>query len=165
MASPDEITQEQATPTWFRTAEGEPIHEVRIRGNRKITEAEIRAVLDDAPEDIGKAIDTLKEILPYFSRVTLQIEADSTKRVATVTVAEKALSSDYYFHATPLVQFNRVTGLLPAARLEVGKRRQMGPLWRWYIPSSVREQSFKTVWGCRLRVWKSSISITGWVGI
>ena len=143
MASPDEITQEQATPTRFWTAEGEPIHEVRIRGNRKITETEIRAVLDDAPEDIGKAIDTLKEILPYFSRVTLQIEADSTKRVATVTVAEKTLSSDYYFHATPLVQFNRVTGLLPAARLEVGKRRQMGPLWRWYIPSSVREHLSK----------------------
>ena len=143
MASPDEITQEQATPTRFRTAEGEPIHEVQIRGNRKITEAEIRAVLDDAPEDIGKAIGTLREPLPYFSRVTLQIEADSTKRVATVTVAEKTLSSDYYFYATPLVQFNRVTGLLPAARLEVGKRRRMGPLWMWYIPSSVREHLSK----------------------
>ena len=143
MTLPDEITQEQATPTRFRTAEGEPIHEVQIRGNRKITEAEIRAVLDDAPEDIGKAIGTLREPLPYFSRVTLQIEADSTKRVATVTVAEKMLSSDYYFHATPLVQFNRVTGLLPAARLEVGKRRRMGPLWMWYIPSSVREHLSK----------------------
>ena len=138
MASPDEITQEQATPTRFRTAEGEPIHEIRIRGNQKITETEIRAVLDDAPEDIGKAIDTLRKALPYFSRVTLQIEGDSAKRAATVTVTEKTLSSDYYLHATPLVQFNRVTGLLPSARLEVGKRRRMGPLWMWYIPSSVR---------------------------
>ena len=134
----DEITQEQATPTRFRTAEGEPIHEIRIRGNRKITEAEIRAALDEAPENIGKVIDTLKEVLPYFSRVALQIEEDGTKRIATITVAEKVLSSDYYFHATPLVQFNRVTGFLPTARLEVGKRRQMGPLWMWYIPSSVR---------------------------
>ena len=139
MASPDEITQEQAPPTRFRTAEGEPIHEIRIRGNQKITETEIRAVLDDAPEDIGKAIDTLRKALPYFSRVTLQIEGDSAKRAATVTVTEKMLSSDYYLHATPLVQFNRVTGLLPSARLEVGKRRRMGPLWMWYIPSSVRE--------------------------
>ena len=138
MASADEITQEQIPPTRFQTAEGEPIHEIWIRGNRKITEAEIRAAFDEAPENIEKAIDTLKETLPYFSRVALQIEGDSTKRVATVTVAEKVLSSDYYFHATPLVQFNRVTGLLPAARLEVGKRRQMGPLWMWYIPSSVR---------------------------
>ena len=138
MAATAEITQKQVPPTRFRTAEGEPIHEVYIRGNRKITEAEIRATLDEAPENIGKAIDTLKEALPYFSRVTLQIEEDGTKRVATITVAEKALSSDYYFHATPLVQFNRVTGFLPAARFEVGKRRQMGPLWRWYIPSSVR---------------------------
>ena len=135
---PDKITREQATPRRFRTAEGEPIHEVRIRGNRKITEAEIRAALDEAPENIGKAIDTLKEALPYFSQVALQIEGDSTKRVATVTVTEKTLSSNYYLHATPLVQFNRVTGLLPAARLEVGKRRQMGPLYMWYIPSSVR---------------------------
>ena len=94
--------------------------------------------LTDAPEDIEKAIDTLKKALPYFSRVALQIEEEGTKRVATVTVTEKTLSSDYYFHATPLVQFNRVTGLLPAARLEVGKRRQMGPLYMWYIPSSVR---------------------------
>ena len=132
------VMQEQTTPTRFRTAEGEPIHEVRIRGNRKITEAEIQDALDDAPEEIGKAIDDLKKTVPYFSRVTLQLEGDSTKRVATVTVAEKTLSSNYYFHATPLVQFNRVTGLLPAARLEVGKRRQIGPLYLWYIPSSVR---------------------------
>ena len=143
MAAADEITQEQGPPTRFRTAEGEPIHEMRIRGNRKITEAEIRAALDEAPENIGKAIDTLKEALPYFSRISLQIEEDGTKRIATVTVAEKALSSDYYLHATPLIQFNRVTGLLPAARLEVGKRRQMGPLWLWYIPSTVRARLTK----------------------
>ncbi len=143
MAAADEITQEQVPPTRFQTAEGEPIHEIRIRGNRKITEAEIRAALDEAPENIGKAIDTLKETRSYFSRVTLQIEGDSTKRVATITVAEKVLSSDYYLHVTPLVQFNRVTGLLPAARLEVGKRRQMGPLWLWYIPSTVRARLTK----------------------
>ena len=143
VAATDEIRRKQATPTRFRTAGGEPIHEVRIRGNRKITEAEIRTVLDEAPADIGEAIDTLKGALPYFSRVTLQIEGDSTKRVATITVTEKVLSSDYYLHATPLVQFNRVTGLLPAARLEVGKRRQMGPLWLWYIPSTVRARLTK----------------------
>ena len=143
MVSTDEITQEQATPTRFRTAEGELIHEIRIQGNQKITEAEIRATLDEAPENIGKAIDTLKGTLPYFSRVTLQIEGDSTKRVATIIVAEKVLSSEYYLHATPLVQFNRVTGLLPAARLEVGKRRQMGPLYMWYIPSTVRARLTK----------------------
>ena len=143
MVSTDEITQEQVPPIRFRTVEGEPIHEIRIRGNRKITEAEIQAALDEAPGDIGKAIDTLKEALPYFSRISLQIEEDGTKRVATVTVAEKVLSSDYYLHATPLVQFNRVTGLLPAARLEVGKRRQMGPLWLWYIPSTVRARLTK----------------------
>ena len=53
------------------------------------------------------------------------------------------LSSHHYFHATPLIKFNRVTGLLPAARLEVGKRRKMGPLWMLYIPNSVRERLTK----------------------
>ncbi len=143
MAAADQITRAQATPTRFRTTGGKPIHEVRIRGNRKVTETEIRTALNDAPGDIGKAIETLKTTLPYFRRVTLQVEGDSTKRVATVVVVEKTLSSDYYFHATPLIKFNRVTGLLPAARLEVGKRRKMGPLWMLYIPSSVRERLTK----------------------
>ena len=61
------------TPTtWFRTAEGGPIHEIRIRGNKKITEEEIRAGLEYGPEDISKAIDNLTDFLPYFSRVTLE---------------------------------------------------------------------------------------------
>ena len=140
MAAAYQITRAQATPTRFRTTGGKPIHEVRIRGNRKVTETEIRTALNDAPGDIEKAIETLKTTLPYFRRVTLQVEGGSTKRVATVVVVEKMLSSDYYFHATPLIKFNRVTGLLPAARLEVGKRRKMGPLWMLYIPNSIRER-------------------------
>ena len=143
MTRPDEIIQEQATPTRFRTAVGDPIHEIRIQGNEQITEAEIQTALDNGPEEIGEAIDGLRAALPYFSWVTLEYGNDGTRRIAIITVAEKRLSSDYYLHATPLVQFNRVTGLLPAARLEVGKRRQMGPLWRWYIPSSVRDRLTK----------------------
>ncbi len=45
MTLPDEITQEQATPTRFRTSEGKPIHEIQIRGNQKVTDAEIRNAL------------------------------------------------------------------------------------------------------------------------
>ena len=138
MASPDEITQEQATPTRFRTAAGDPIHEVRIQGNQKISEAEIQTALENGPEEIEKAIDSLRDALPYFSRISLQFENDGTKRIAVVTVVERGLSSDYYLHPAPLVRFNRVTGWLLGAHLEVGKRRQIGPLWMWNVPSSVR---------------------------
>lgn len=124
--------------TRFRTAAGNPIHEIRIRGNQKITEAEIRGGLEYGPEDISKAVDTLKDVLPYFSRVALEYANDGTKRVAIITVAEKALSSDYYLGPAPLIRFNRVTGWLLAARLELGRRKEIGPFWMWNIPSSVR---------------------------
>ena len=124
--------------TGFWTAAGDPIHEIRIQGNQKISEVEIRAVLENGPEEIEKAIDSLEDVLPYFSQVSLQFENDGTRRVAVITVVERRLSSDYYLHAAPLVRFNRVTGWLLGAHLEVGKRRQIGPLWMWNIPSSVR---------------------------
>ena len=124
--------------TGFWTAAGDPIHEIRIQGNQKISEVEIRAVLENGPEEIEKAIDSLEDVLPYFSQVSLQFENDGTRRVAVITVVERRLSSDYYLHAAPLVRFNRVTGWLLGAHLEAGKRRGIGPLWMWDISSSVR---------------------------
>ena len=59
MTRPDKITQKQATPTRFRTSEGKPIHEIRIQGNQKITDAEIQTALENGPEDIVKAISLL----------------------------------------------------------------------------------------------------------
>ena len=127
-----------SSPTGLWTTAGDPIHELRIQGNQKISEAEIRDVLENGPDEIEKAIDNLRDALPYFSRVSLLFENDGTRRVVIITVVEKRLSSDYYFHAAPLVQFNRVTGWLLGAHLEAGKRRQIGPLWMSNIPSSVR---------------------------
>ncbi len=138
VTQPDKRISPTTPTTWFRTAEGEPIHEIRIRGNKKITEEEIRAGLEYGPEDISKAIDNLTDFLPYFSRVTLEYANDATKSVAIITVTEKALSSDYYLRPAPLIRFNRVTGWLLAARLELGRRKELGPLWMWNIPSSVR---------------------------
>ena len=125
-------------PTRFRTATGKPIHEIRVRGNRKVTEAQIRTALENGPEEIGKAARHLRRILPYFNRVTLEIEENGAKRVATITVTEKSLSAKYYLYTTPLIRFNRVTGWLLASRLELGRRKQMGPLWMWNVPGSVR---------------------------
>ena len=124
--------------TGLWTAAGDPIHEVRIQGNQQISEAEIRDVLENGPDEIEKAVDHLPRTLPYFSATTLQFERDGTKRIAIITVAESRLSSDYYIHPAPLVHFNRVTGWLLGAHLEVGKRRKIGRLWTWDIPSSVR---------------------------
>lgn len=137
---PDRQSSPTTPMTRFRTAAGDPIHEIRIRGNQKITEAEILAGLEYGPEDFSKAVDTLTDVLPYFSRVTLEYANDGTRRVAIITVVEKVLSSDYYLRPAPLIRFNRVTGWLLAARLELGRRWQMGPLWMWNIPSSVRSE-------------------------
>ena len=131
---PDTAGLRRPSITGLWTAAGDPIHEVRIQGNQKISEAEIRDVLENGPDEIEKAIDNLRKGLPYFSRISLQFENDGTKRVAIITVVERRLSSDYYIHPAPHVQFNRVTGWLLGAHLEVGKRRQIGPLWMWNIP-------------------------------
>ena len=128
----------QNDSTRFRTAAGHPIHEIRIRGNQKVTETEIRAGLEYGPEDISEAVDTLKEVLPYFSQVTLGYENDGAKLIAIIMVTEKALSSDHYIRPVPLIRYNRVTGWLLATRVEIGKRTEMGPLWMWDIPSLAR---------------------------
>ena len=138
IAQPDTGRLRPSSPTGLWTAARDPIHEVRIQGNRKINEAEIQAALENGPEEIEKAIDNLRDALPYFSQVSLQFENDGTRRVAIITVVERRLSSDYYLHAVPIVRFNRVTGWLLGAHLELGKRRQIGPLWMENIPSSVR---------------------------
>lgn len=127
-----------SSPTGLWTAARDPIHEIRIQGNQQISEEEIRDVLENGPDGIDKAIDNLRKALPYFSRVSLLFENDGTRRVAIITVVERRLSSDYYLHPAPLVHFNRVTGWLLGAHLEAGKRRQIGPLWMWDIPSSVK---------------------------
>ncbi len=138
IVQPDTRNLSTASPTGLWTAARDPIHEIRIQGNQQISEAEIRDVLENGPDQIEKAIDNLRDALPYFSRISLQFENDGTRRVAIITVVERRLSSDYYFHGTPLVQFNRVTGWLLGAHLEAGKRRQIGPLWMSNIPNAVR---------------------------
>ena len=135
---PDTQLLATSSPAGLWTAARDPIHEIRIQGNQQISEAEIRDVLENGPDEIDKAIDNLRDALPYFSRVSLLFENDGTRRVAIITVVERRLSSDYYLHPAPLVHFNRVTGWLLGAHLELGKRRQIGPLWMWDIPSSVK---------------------------
>ena len=126
--------ENRATATRFRTA-GAPIHELHIRGNQKIEEAHIRKTLNNASPDIEKALDTLFRAMPYFNQVKLDINLESARRIATITVDEKRLSTDAYLGLNPPFRlgFNRVTRWRIGTGFEVGKRKQVGPLWLWSI--------------------------------
>ncbi|RKU20196.1 hypothetical protein C6503_06375 [Candidatus Poribacteria bacterium] len=119
-----------------------PIHEVRIRGNRKVPEARIRQTLDNASPDIDKALRTLFKVMPYFKEVRLQVDESDAKYIATISVAEKPLSTNAYLGLSPPIRlgFNRVTGWEIGTGFEFGKRKEVGPLWMWNIRNSQRNQ-------------------------
>ena len=132
-------TPPAATRFWAKDV---PIHEVRIRGNRKVPEARIRQTLDNASPDIDKALRTLFKVMPYFEEIDLQVKEDSKRYIATITVDEKPLSTDAYLGLSPPLRlgFNRVTGWEIGTGFEVGKRKEVGPLWMWRIRNSERNQ-------------------------
>ena len=121
-----------ATRFWAKDV---PIYEVRIRGNRKVPETSIRQTLDNASPDIDKALRTLFKVMPHFEEVRLQIDETDAKYIATITVDEKPLATDVYLGFNPLLQseFNRVTDWELGTRFEVGKRKEVGPLWMWNL--------------------------------
>ena len=125
----------EATRFWAKDV---PIHEIHIRGNQKVPESRIRQTLDNASPDIDKALKTLFRVMPYFEEINLQIDKEKTKYIATITVDEKPLSTDAYLGFNPLVKsgFNRVTGWELGTRFEVGKRKEVGPLWMWNLSDS-----------------------------
>lgn len=128
-----------ATRFWAKDA---PIHEVHIRGNRKVPETRIRQTLDNASPDIDKALRTLFKVMPHFEEVRLQIDETDAKYIATISVEEKPLSTDAYLGLSPPIRlgFNRVTGWEIGTGFEVGRRKEVGPLWMWSIRNSQRNQ-------------------------
>ncbi len=122
------------TATRFRTA-GAPIHELHIRGNQKTEEEDIRKTLNNASPDIEQALDTLFRAMPYFHQVKLDINVEGARRIATITVDEKRLSTTAYLGLNPPLGlgFNRVTGWRMGTGFEVGRRKQVGPLWIWNL--------------------------------
>lgn len=129
----------ETTRFWARDV---PIHEVHIRGNRKVPETRIRQTLDNASSDIDKALRTLFKVMPHFEEVRLQVDEADAKYIATITVDEKPLSTDAYLGFSPPIRlgFNRVTGWEIGTGFEVGKRKEVGPLWMWSIRNSQRNQ-------------------------
>lgn len=122
-----------------------PIHEIRIQGNQKVTEARIRQTLENGSVDIEQALKTLFEVMPYFKEVTLQVDEEGHRRVATITFDEKLLSTDTYLSISPPLRlgFNRVTGWEIGTGFEAGRRKEFGPLWMWGVKNSDRNLASK----------------------
>ena len=136
----DTETPRTATRFWAKDV---PIHELRIRGNQKVPEARIRQTLGNASKDIDKALKTLFKAMPYFEEINLQVNEEDAKYIATITVDEKPLSTDAYLGFKPPLRlgFNRVTGWEIGTGFEVGKRKDVGPLWVWSVRGSQYNQT------------------------
>ena len=115
-----------------------PIHEIRIQGNQKISDTQIQQALENGSEDLEQALKTLYKAMPYFDAVNLQVDEKNSKYVATITVDEKPLSTNAYLGLNPPLRlgFNRVTGWEIGTGFELGKRKDVGPLWAWNIRNS-----------------------------
>lgn len=108
----------------FRTREGEPIHEIVIRGNWHTEANRVRAALEKGPEEIEKAIEALPHAVLTFEKADLLIEEKDSQRTAIITVVEKPLSPHLYIDGAPLIGFNRVTGWELGMYAETGVRPQ-----------------------------------------
>ena len=122
-----------------------PIHEIRIQGNQKVSDARIQQALENGSEDIEQALKTLFKAMPYFDEVNLQVDEENSRYIATVTVDEKPLSTNAYLGLNPPIRlgFNRVTGWEIGTGFELGKRKDLGPLWAWSVRNSVSDQASK----------------------
>ena len=142
IVQPDTYLQD--TETRFFAAEA-PIHEIRIQGNKKISEASIRQTLDNGSNDLEQALITLFKVIPHFEEINLQVDEEGPRYIATITVDEKPLSTNAYLGFNPRVRlgFTRVTGWEIGTGFEVGKRKEIGPLWMWNIGNTERDQTSK----------------------
>ena len=139
----DPQTSKNSTRFW---AGDVPIHKIRIRGNQKMSKQLIQQALQNSGSpDLQKTLKTFFKAMPYFKEVSLQVEEESSKYIATITVNEKPLSTDAYLGLHPLLRlgFNRVTGWKIGTGLELGKRKDIGPLWTWSLRDSVRDRTSK----------------------
>ena len=128
----DELFPHAATR--FRAGDA-PIHEIRIRGNQHISEERILQTLNNGSESIEQALKTLFKVMPYFKEVHLKVNEEDFRRVATITVAEKRLSSNAYLGLRPplFLGFNRVTNWEFGTGFQVGIPTAVGPLWMWNV--------------------------------
>ncbi len=147
LSLPEELAaQASKGSTRFRAGDV-GIHEIQIRGNRKIPETDIYRTLENGSEDIEQALQTLFKVMPYFKEIRLQVDRaeEAPHYIATLTVHEKPLSTDVYLGLSPPLRlgFNRVTGWELGTGVELGRRKTIGPLWMWNVRDGSRTQTSK----------------------
>lgn len=137
----DELFPQGATR--FKAANA-PIHEVKIIGNQKISEQDIRRHLNNGSENIEQALKTLFKVMPYFSEIKLRVKEENYRRVATITFAEKPLSSDLYLGFRPplFLGFNRVTNWEFGTGFQIGRPTEIGPLWQWNVSHLLNTRTY-----------------------
>lgn len=135
----------QDLPTTRFWAGEAPIHEIRIRGNKKTSEAKIQRTLENGSQDIGQALKTLFKVMPHFEEINLQVDEEDSKYIATITVDEKPLSTNAYLGLNPPLRlgFNRVNSWEIGTGFEFGRRKEIGPLWAWRVNDSLSNQTSK----------------------
>ena len=75
-----------STSTLLWMPEGDPIHEVQIQADPTTIEPQIRTVLEEGPDEIIAAIATLRSKLPAIQTLTVQVDAEGNKHIATIIV-------------------------------------------------------------------------------
>ena len=95
----------------FVDNEGQSIDEVRVEGNRRVRLSQIKDALEQGPDNIAAATQTMEAILPYVRRANWNIHEEGTRRIATITIEEQDAFSRQ-FHTVPFITagFNRVHG-------------------------------------------------------
>ena len=137
----DELFPQGATR--FKAANA-PIHEIRIVGNQKIPEQEIRRHLNNGSENIEQALKTLFKVMPYFTEIKLLVKEENYSRVATITFEEKPLSPNVYLGFRPplFLGFNRVTDWEFGTGFQIGKPTELGPLWQWNVNDLLETRTY-----------------------
>ena len=129
--------------TRFKASDA-PIHEIRIIGNQRISEQDIRASLNNGPNNIERALKTLYKVMPYFSEIKLDVREISQRRIATITFTERLLSSNLYLGLRPPVStgFNRVNEWEIGTGFQIGKPTELVPVWMWNVGDSLDTRTY-----------------------
>ena len=129
--------------TRFKAANA-PIHEIRIVGNQKVSEQNIRRHLNNGSENIEQALKTLFKVMPYFSEIKLRVKEENYSRIATITFEEKPLSSNVYLGLRPplFLGFNRVNDWEFGTGFQIGKPTELGPLWQWSVQNLLDTRAY-----------------------
>ena len=82
--------------------------------------------------------------MPYFSEIKLMVKEENYSRIATISFAEKPLSSDLYLGFRPplFLGFNRVTDWEFGTGFQIGKPTEIGPLWQWNVNDLLNTRTY-----------------------